>query len=80
MAVKDKLARLAQTISTKLFVTPLGKGLYMFGGDLICVYKLLSTAIDNTSVTFEYKPYYIKVMWENSDGKRVNPTWKRIYK
>lgn len=67
--------------STKLTVKPCGDGLYFFGKDLFCTYKLLGTEITDTSVKFEYEKYYVTVSWTNdSDGIRKNPKWVRVYK
>lgn len=65
---------------TKLKIKPYGDGLYYIGGDLFCVYPLLSTEITDTSVKFEYEKYFITVSWTNSGDKRINPSWQRQYK
>lgn len=66
---------------TELKIKSCGDGLYYYGGDLFCAYKLLSTTITDTSVKFEYDKYYVTVSWINSgDGVRTNPTWQRVYK
>lgn len=58
-----------------------GDGLYFFGGDLFCTYKLLGTIINNNSVIFDYEKYTVTVSWTNGgDGVRTNPTWQRHYK
>lgn len=68
-------------VSTKLKITPCGDGLYFFGGDLFCTYKLLSTEINETSVKYEYEPYTVTVSWTKSgDNKKTDPKWKREYK
>lgn len=67
--------------STKLTVQPCGDGLYFFGGDLFCIYKLLGTTVNDDSVIFDYGKYSVTVSWNNDgDGKRINPKWKREYK
>lgn len=71
------------TENTKLKVVPCGDGLYFFGGDLFCTYKLLGTEITSTSVKFEYEKYYVLVSWTNLDtngNRRTTPKWERIYK
>ena len=35
-------------VSTKLKITACGDGLYFFGGDLFCTYKLLSAEINES--------------------------------
>ena len=72
---------MAEKNSTKLQVVPCGDGLYYFGGDLFCTYKLLSTEINDTSVKFEYEKYFVTVTWTKSgDNKKTNPKWERTYK
>lgn len=69
--------------NTMLTVQPLGDGLYFFGGDLFCTYKLLGTIVSDNSVVFEYEKYTVTVSWENdteTNNKRINPKWKREYK
>lgn len=67
--------------NTMLTVQPCGDGLYFFGGDLFCIYKLLGVEITESSVQFEYEKYYVFVSWENNGkGIRENPKWERIYK
>lgn len=61
-------------------VEDLGDGLYWFMGDIHCDYPRISTEIGENYVIFEFEPYTVKVTWENSNGKRVNPHWERILK
>lgn len=69
------------TPDTKLKIVACGDGLYLFGGDLFCTYKLLGTTITDTSVKFEYEKYYVTVSWTNDgEGIRKNPKWLREYK
>lgn len=71
------------TTNTNLDVQPCGDGLYYFGGDLFCAYKLLSTIVNDNSVVFEYEKYTVTVSWDNdteTNNKRINPKWSRVYK
>jgi len=64
-------------------ISYLGDGLYYFGGDIFCTYSLLGTTITETSVKFEFEPYYVTVSWTNNDSDgfiRSNPQWVRDYK
>lgn len=68
--------------NTMLTVQPCGDGLYFFGGDLFCIYKLLGVEITESSVQFEYEKYTVTVSWDNDEinNKRINPKWVRTYK
>lgn len=70
----------SEDTDTELKIKPCGDGLYYFGGDLFCAYKLLGTTINENSVVFDYAPYTVTVSWTNSGNKRTNPTWQRVYK
>ena len=59
--------------------TDLGDGLYMWGGDIFCSYPRLSTEVTDSYVVFDFGVYKVKVSWKNSEGKRTEPKWKRIY-
>lgn len=66
---------------TELTIKSYGDGLFCFGADLFCTYKLLGTTINDNSVIFDYAPYTVTVSWTNGgDGVRKNPTWQRQYK
>lgn len=66
--------------NTKLQIKPCGDGLYLFGGDLFCTYKLLGTTVSDNSVIFDYEKYTVTVSWENNGDSRINPKWEREYK
>lgn len=67
--------------NTKLQIQPCGDGLYFFGGDLFCTYKLLGTTINDNSVIFDYEKYTVTVSWTNtSNNVKTNPKWIREYK
>ena len=59
--------------------TDLGDGLYMWGGDIFCSYPCLSTEVTDSYVVFDFGVYKVKVSWKNSEGKRTEPKWERIY-
>ena len=59
--------------------TDLGDGRYMWGGDIFCSYPCLGTEVKENYVIFDFGVYTVKVSWKNSEGKRTEPKWKRIY-
>lgn len=68
----------------KIAMEDLGDGLYRCGGDIGCVYPLLSAEHKqegNTGISiFEYEKYFIKITFDIDGDIRKNPRWKREYK
>lgn len=68
----------------QLKITPLGGGLWKFGGDLLSDEKLLEIRPKPENVTnfveYEFETFILKVTWTNTDTGRKDPHWTRTKK
>lgn len=73
-----------EDIKIAMAMEDLGDGLYRCGGDIGCVYPLISVEHKqegNTGISiFEYEKYFIKITFDIDGDIRKNPRWKREYK
>ena len=68
----------------QLKMTPLGGGLWQFGGDLLSDEKLLEIRPKPEDVTnfveYEFETFILRVTWTNTDTGRKDPHWIRTKK
>lgn len=68
----------------QLKMTPLGGGLWQFGGDLLSDEKLIEIRPKPENVTnyveYEFETFILKVTWTNTDTGRKDPHWIRTKK
>lgn len=65
-------------------IEDLGDGLFRQGGDIGCLYPLVSFKREETktegTATFDYGKYFIIVTYEIDGNINKNPHWRREYK
>ena len=68
----------------QLKMTPLGGGLWQFGGDLLSDEKLIEIRPKPENVTnyveYEFETFILKITWTNTDTGRKDPHWTRTKK
>ena len=68
----------------QLKMTPLGGGLWQFGGDLLSDEKLIEIRPKPENVTtyveYEFETFILKIEWENTSTGRKFKQWTRTKK
>ena len=62
-----------------VYLEDLGDGLFRAGGDIFCVYPIVSHTKGNNCVIYNFGTYTVTISWTESSGTKTNISWERVY-